>query len=132
LKSSGIFSARSSSQAPAAPSLNSAAAPGRSSFALAGRSAKLDPRTHAVRGDLADLRLADRVFAPHYAAPMAVTLADDVVLREAAAADSAEVASLSAGDTFEVLELAGSNAWGLAPVQGLVGYILASAIGPQT
>jgi hypothetical protein len=98
---------------------------------LAGRSAKLDPRTHAVRGDLADLRLADRVFAPHYAAPMAVILANDVILREAASMDAAEVARLSAGDTFEVLELAGSNAWGLAPAQGLVGYILASAIGTR-
>lgn len=89
----------------------------------------LDPRTHAVRGDLADLRLADRVFAPHYAAPMAVTLSDDVALRCAAAADSEEVAQLRSGDVFEVLELAGNNAWGLAPAQGLVGYILASAIG---
>ncbi|MFD1844817.1 SH3 domain-containing protein [Sphingomonas qilianensis] len=91
----------------------------------------LDPRTHAVRGDLADLRLADRVFAPHYAAPMAVILTQDASLREAAAADAAEIAQLMAGDTFEVLELAGMNAWGLAPAQGLVGYILADAIGPR-
>lgn len=84
-----------------------------------------------MRGDLADLRLADRVFAPHYAAPMAVVLGNDVILRAAAPIDSAEVAKLRAGDSFEVLELAGQNAWGRAPAQGLVGYILASAIGTR-
>ena len=85
-----------------------------------------------MRGDLADLRLADRVFAPHYAAPMTVILEHDVMLREAAATDSADVTQLRAGDSFEVLELAGRNAWGVAPAQGLVGYILASAIGTGT
>ena len=85
-----------------------------------------------MRGDLADLRLADRVFAPHYAAPMTVTLQTDVTLREAAALESAPVAQLHIGDTFEVLELAGANAWGVAPAQGLVGYILAAAIGGRS
>ena len=36
-------------------------------FRLSGPSEALDPRTAAVRRDLADARLADRVFAPHYA-----------------------------------------------------------------
>ncbi|MEG3086399.1 hypothetical protein [Sphingomonas sp. PB4P5] len=62
---------------------------------------------------------------------MTVVLENDVILREAAPMNSAEIAQLRAGESFEVLELAGSNAWGLAPAQGLVGYILASAIGPQ-
>ncbi|WP_260599150.1 SH3 domain-containing protein [Sphingomonas endolithica] len=89
---------------------------------------ELDPRTHAVRGDLADLRLADRVFAPHYAAPMAVQVMSDVPLRSAASPDADVIAELSAGDTFEILELAGINAWGVAPAQELVGYITAAAI----
>lgn len=84
-----------------------------------------------MRGDLADLRLADKVFAPHYAAPMPVTLRNDVDLREAADAHSATVAQLKSGDRFEVLELAGVNAWGMAPALGLVGYILAAAIEPS-
>ena len=63
---------------------------------------------------------------------MAVTLESDVVLRESAASDSAEIVQLHAGDTFEILELARRNAWGLAPAHGLVGYILATAIGPRT
>ena len=44
--------------------------PSRRAFALTGPSVTLDPRTHAVRGDLADVRLAEQVFAPHYAAPL--------------------------------------------------------------
>ena len=34
----------------------------------------IDPRVDAVRRDLADVRLAERVFAPHYAAPLPRTL----------------------------------------------------------
>ena len=82
-----------------------------------------------MRGDLADLRLAVRVFAPHYAAPMAVKLTKDVPLRDAADPAATAVAQLTAGETFEVLELAGQNAWGIAPAHGLVGYIFAAAIG---
>ena len=39
----------------------------RTSFTLEGHSIALDSRVHAVRGDLADVTLADRLFAPHYA-----------------------------------------------------------------
>jgi hypothetical protein len=81
-----------------------------------------------VRRDLADVRLADRVFAPHYAAPMPRTLSVPADLRLSAAADSEVLAKLAAGDVFEVLELAGSHAWGVAPAAGLVGYIPASSL----
>ncbi|WP_366926576.1 SH3 domain-containing protein [Sphingomonas sp. LM7] len=77
----------------------------------------------AVRRDLADIRLADRVFAPHYAAPMPRTLAAPAELRSGSAADSDVMAQLAAGDVFEVLEFAGNHAWGVAPGVGLVGYI---------
>ena len=60
---------------------------------------------------------------------MAVTLTGDIALREGAAMDSSEVAQLHSGDVFEVLELAGKNAWGIAPAKGLVGYVLATAVG---
>ncbi|WP_332787165.1 SH3 domain-containing protein [Sphingomonas sp. GB1N7] len=82
-----------------------------------------------MRGDLADVRLADRVFAPHYAAPMAVELGQPVALREAADANSPIIVEIAAGEVFEVFELAGSNAWGIACDSGLVGYIDAAAIG---
>ncbi|MBC9031437.1 SH3 domain-containing protein [Sphingomonas sp. JC676] len=89
----------------------------------------MDPRVDAVRRDLADVRLADRVFAPHYAAPMPRTLSAAISLRAASAADSEILAQLPQGDVFEVLELAGGNAWGVARGPGLVGYIDAGALG---
>ncbi|MBX3564802.1 MAG: SH3 domain-containing protein [Sphingomonas sp.] len=81
-----------------------------------------------MRPDLADVRLADRVFAPHYAAPMPREIAATVTLRAGPAADSEALAELHSGDVFEVLELAGTNAWGVARAKGLVGYIHASAL----
>lgn len=69
------------------------------------------------------MRLADRVFAPHYAAPMPRRLSTPVALRAGPGADSEAVAQLAAGEIFEILELAGGNAWGVAPAHGLVGYI---------
>ena len=98
-------------------------------FALNGRSAVIDPRVDAVRRDLADVRLADRVFAPHYAAPLPRILVQDIALRAAPAADSEILVPLKAGDSFEVLEFAGGNAWGTAPGAGLVGYLDATALG---
>ncbi|UZK67238.1 SH3 domain-containing protein [Sphingomonas sp. M1-B02] len=82
-----------------------------------------------MRRDLADVRLADRVFAPHYAAPLPRTLLVATTLRCASPIDSEVMAQLAAGETFEVLELAGVHAWGVAPTHGLVGYIPATAIG---
>lgn len=82
-----------------------------------------------MRRDLADVRLADRVFAPHYAAPMPWRLAAAAALRSAPAADLPVIAQLTAGDLFEVLERSGDRAWGVAPGPGLVGYIPDTALG---
>lgn len=82
-----------------------------------------------MRGDLADIRLADRVFAPHYAAPLPRPLVARAELRAAKAGDSEVLAELEPGDIFELLELSGGKAWGVAPSAGLVGYVCASAIG---
>ncbi len=100
----------------------------RSSFSLLGRSVTLDPRTHAVRRDLADVRLADCVFAPHYAAPRLMTVTCSTMLRAGPEAETEVVATLEKGDSFEVLELAGGNAWGKAPRLDLVGYLDAAAL----
>ena len=83
-----------------------------------------------MRRDLADVRLADRVFAPHYAAPLARAVAAAANLRAAPDADSEVLATLAPGDVFEVLELAGDRAWGVAPGHKLVGYMDISALGP--
>jgi hypothetical protein len=100
----------------------------RSRFSLTGRSIRIDPRVDAARKDLADIRLADRIFAPHYAAPMPRTLDRDAVLRSGAPAEAEPMATLAAGETFEVLELSGDHAWGVAPAHGLVGYIDAATL----
>ncbi|WP_230481707.1 SH3 domain-containing protein [Sphingomonas sp. Leaf21] len=88
----------------------------------------LDPRTHAVRPDLADVRLAEYVFAPHYAAALPYRTNAPVTLREQRATDSVVLAELAPGETFEVLEVAGGHAWGIAPDMGLVGYCDASVL----
>lgn len=77
------------------------------------------------------MRLAGRVFAPHYAAPLPRRLVAATDLRAAPAVDSEVLARLKAGDVFEVLELAGNRAWGVAPGAHLVGYIDAEALGEQ-
>ncbi|HSX54841.1 MAG TPA: SH3 domain-containing protein [Sphingomonas sp.] len=84
---------------------------------------RIDPRTDAARRDLADVRLADRVFAPHYAAPVAYVVTASVALRAAKEADAEVLTQLSEGDVFEMLELSAGTAWGIAPGSGLVGYV---------
>ena len=81
-----------------------------------------------MRRDLADIRLADRVFAPHYAAPMPRTIAEATPLLAGRQVDSEVLAQLDRGDVFEVLELSGDRAWGVAPGRKLVGYIPAGAL----
>ena len=73
-----------------------------------------------MRGDLADIRLADRVFAPHYAAAMPLVASRPVALEDAPGGE--RLAELAPGERFELLELAGDHAWGIASGSGLVGY----------
>lgn len=93
-----------------------------------GASVALDPRRHAVRKDLADIRLADRVFAPHYACAVQRMIVTATTLREGSGADSAVMANLAVGDPFEVLEFVRGRAWGRAPSHDLVGYVDADAL----
>jgi len=51
-------------------------------------------------------------------------------LRTSDAEDSAILATLRAGEIFEVLDLAGGNAWGIAVAHNLVGYIDSAALEP--
>lgn len=50
-------------------------------------------------------------------------------LRRTARGDEPALTTLRKGDVFEALEFAGTNAWGVAPGAGLVGYVDASALG---
>jgi hypothetical protein len=105
------------------PSNPPPAGPARRRFALTGPSTRLDPRTNAVRRDIADIRLAELVFAPHYAAPLAMGVEGETILRAEPSQTSDTVAILKADEIFEVLEFSGGNAWGIAPAHGLVGYL---------
>jgi hypothetical protein len=76
-----------------------------------------------VRGDLAHIGLAGRYFVPHYAVPMAHAVKQDAVLRAGGKADAAELRALSAGEVFDVLDIAGGWAWGQSQSDLLVGYV---------
>ncbi|MHA6723119.1 NlpC/P60 family protein [Sphingomonas sp. RS2018] len=103
------------------------ATPSRKRFALTGRSLDFDPRVTAARGDLADLRLADRIFAPHYAAAVARTAIERTPLL--AQHGGEPVSELLRGERFDVLELSHGYAWGIAAVDGAVGFVAMDALG---
>ncbi|MEG3180215.1 SH3 domain-containing protein [Sphingomonas sp. LT1P40] len=74
------------------------------------------------------MRLADRVFAPHYAAAITRVVSVAIALRASRDADSQTLVTLAPGDVFEVLELSAGSAWGRAPAAGLVGYVDAASL----
>ena len=104
------------------------AAPPHRTFALTGRSVAIDPLHNAVRGDLADIRLAEFVFAPHYAAPMPCALTQETALHAQADSRSETLATLAPGETFEVLEVLREMAWGVSPDRRLAGYVARRAL----
>ena len=97
--------------------------PQRNAFALRGPSVTLDPLSFAVRADLADIRLADRVFAPHYAEPMPMIAAVKTPILDSAKADATALSALDIGDRFDVLEVTTSFCWGQQANGGMVGYV---------
>jgi cell wall-associated NlpC family hydrolase len=101
----------------------------RSTFSLSGAAPKLDPRIHAVRGDLADVALAGQLFAPHYAQPMAMRcVVISTMLFDAPSADGKPVSQLLLGETFMVLDVASGWAWGFCAQDDYVGYAKADAL----
>ena len=60
------------------------------------------------------------------------TLARAAALRADRTPDSEVLAQLQAGDVFELLELAGTNGWGVVPALGLVGYLDADSLADIT
>lgn len=65
---------------------------------LAGPSVTLDPLHRPVRGDLAHIALAGKVFVPHYAVPMPHAIAaPGATLRKAGNADGEAIVDLAAG-----------------------------------
>jgi Variant SH3 domain len=96
---------------------------------LTGHSAEIDPTVHAVRGDLADVTLADKVFAPHYARSISYCALIATPIMVKAKGDGAVCGHLLKGDVFHVFDFSGGWAWGRT--EFAVGYVPETAIEPQ-
>lgn len=95
----------------------------RTRFSLSGPSIPLDARTLAVRGDLADIALAGKLFVPHYARPMPMTATAHASIHSAGESTADVLATLQNGDQFMVVDMSGGWAWGFAAADHIVGYV---------
>jgi hypothetical protein len=99
-------------------------------FHLDGPTVRLDRRIHAVRKDIADIALAGRLFAPHYARALEASCVVPSAMVHAAPDSGAEaVSQLLLGEAFAVLDIASGWAWGYSRHDHYVGYISAEALG---
>ncbi|MFC0588423.1 SH3 domain-containing protein [Novosphingobium aquiterrae] len=96
---------------------------------LSGPSEKLDAPHWPVRGDLAHIRLAGRVFVPHYAVPMERQIVPAGAKLFALNSKESEVrATLGGNSLFNVLDVTGGWAWGQVGEDGFVGYVPVEAL----
>jgi cell wall-associated NlpC family hydrolase len=104
--------------------------PKRARYSLSGHSFVGDPRTTPIRGDLADIKLAGKLFAPHYAIPVIRTgIAPVTEIHEQPDALSKPVSALMHGEEFAVLDIAGEWAWGYCLHDDYLGYLKFSGLG---
>lgn len=82
-----------------------------------------------MRRDLADVRLADRVFAPHYAVPQPCGVIVAAPLLADPRDGAQPLSEVLPGERFDVLEHGRERAWGIA-ADGTVGYVAFDALGP--
>jgi hypothetical protein len=98
--------------------------PDPDSFALSGPSLELDPRVHAWRNDIADIALASRLFAPHYAKALIRACGMiQTLVREEPSDSAAAVSELLPGEEFAVLDITAGWAWGYCRADHRVGYV---------
>lgn len=79
-----------------------------------------------MRPDLADVALADRVFAPHYAAPFAVQVRLAIPMHRKPNPEAETVARLQPGQTVDLFDV--SAGWSWIRAEGRVGYVPAEAL----
>jgi len=94
------------------------------SFVLSGPAPRPEPGRVPLRGDLAHIGLAGVYFVPHYAVPQPWLVGPSgAPLLAAPDPHSATLHEFAAGDTFDVLEISGTWAWGCVSLEGPVGYV---------
>ena len=68
------------------------------------------------------------MFAPHYAAPLAMTATAQTPVMATASPEAEILATLEIGETFDVLEVSTNYCWGQRGSGGIVGYVATSAL----
>ena len=102
----------------------------RATYRLSGHSIEGDKRTTPIRGDLADIKLAGKLFAPHYAVPMLRTgIAPVTEIHAEPHLSSMPVSALMHGEEFAVLDVAGEWAWGYCLHDDYLGYLRFADLG---
>jgi hypothetical protein len=81
---------------------------------------------------LADVALAGRVLASHYAETVARVAIASTPLRDAAHEGSQVIDELQAGEPFGVVEDSVGWAWGYAGIDRRVGYVRTDALSPKS
>ena len=87
-----------------------------------------DPQFHAYRADLADVTLAGRVIASHYAEPLQRKVGKAAALKLQPNQAAEGVIELKPGDSFSLLDDTLGWAWGYAGNDRRVGYVPSEAI----
>jgi NlpC/P60 family/Bacterial dipeptidyl-peptidase Sh3 domain len=101
----------------------------RATYTLEGHSYVGDKRTTPIRGDLADIKLAGKLFAPHYAVPMIRScIVPSAMMHEQADGESTGISELIYGEDFAVLDVAGIWAWGYTVHDDYLGYVALAAL----
>ena len=99
-------------------------------YALSGPAKVRDPRNTPIRGDLADIALAGKLFAPHYVIPMERTVtAPFAPLRKTPHDDAEQTSELLHGERLMVLDMAGAWAWGYCKHDCYNGYLALDLLG---
>ena len=99
-------------------------------YALSGPARVRDPRVTPIRGDLADIALAGKLFAPHYAVPMErMVVAPYAAVRKANRADAEQISELLHGERFMMLDIVAGWAWGYCAHDGYNGHVRLEELG---
>jgi hypothetical protein len=122
--SNAISSSRKAPAGAARPRSGASSSSTARHFTLDGPSVLLDPRLNAWRNDIADIALADRLFAPHYAEALVRACGLIPTMVRSGPSDDAEaVSQLLPGEEFAVLDISAGWAWGYCRLDRRVGYV---------